>query len=186
MPSKIDIDTDKLREQIAEAHERARSEGRAPWVRYVGLSAAFFAVFAAIAALRSGDLINGALIDQMKSTDAWNEYDTSRQKEHLYTVAADGLVDRGATNAPRLRAYRAEIAKEAAKERSLAKKARGFEDVSGMEVRRHHSYEYAVALLQVAIALGAVAALAQSVPAWLVSLTAGLAGFVFFLRGFVF
>ena len=177
----MEIDTDKLQEQIAEEHERA---GEA-WIRYVGLSAAIFAVIAAVSALRSGDLINEALIHQIKASDTWNEYQASRQKDHLYTVAANGIADNGSRNAARLREYRNEIAKEAAKESPLALKARALEEDSATEVARHHAFEYAVALLQVGIALGAVAALARSKPAWYVSLAAGIVGIFFFGRGLI-
>lgn len=180
MPRKMEIDTDKLQDQIAEEHER-RAER---WIRYVGLSAALFAVIAAISALRSNDLINEALIHQIRASDTWNEYQASRQKEHLYTVAADDVADRGSRNPARLRTYRAQIAKEAAKEASLAGTARALEEDSAAEVTRHHAFEYAVALLQVGIALGAVAALARSKPAWYVSMASGLVGIFFFLRGF--
>jgi hypothetical protein len=182
MPEEIEVDTDKLQEQIAEAHEEAARERTPLWFRYVGLGAAIFAVVAAVAALRSGDLINEATIDQIKASDAWTEYQASREKEHIYTVAADGLQDRGA-NARRLRAYRGEVAKEVAKEKPLEASARKLEEESAAEVRRHHFFEYAVALLQVGIALGAVAALARSRPAWYVSLAAGATGIFFFLRG---
>jgi archaellin len=167
MPDDIEVETDKLREQVDEAREEASRERGPAWLRYVGLGAAIFAVVAAVAALRSGDLINEALIAQIKASDTWNEYQAARQKEHIYTVAANNIADNASKNAPRLRTYRAEIAKEVAKEE-----------------RRHHAFEYAVALLQVAIALGAVAALARSKPAWYVSLAAGVVGIVFFVRGF--
>lgn len=180
MPENIDIDTDNLRERIAEEHERSGES----WIRYVGLSAALFAVIAAISALRSGDLINEALIHQIKASDTWNEYQASRQKEHLYTVAADGITAGGSRGDARLRSYRSQIAKEAAKEPSLAAKARGLEEDSAGEVTRHHAFEYAVALLQVGIALGAVAALARSKPAWYISIASGVVGIFFFLRGF--
>lgn len=179
MPENIDIDTDNLRERIAEEHERSGES----WIRYVGLSAALFAVIAAISALRSGDLINEALIHQIKASDTWNEYQASRQKEHLYTVAADGIAA-GPRSDARLRAYRSQIAKEAAKEPSLAAKARALEEDSAAEVMRHHAFEFAVALLQVGIALGAVAALARSKPAWYISIASGMVGIFFFLRGF--
>lgn len=182
MPDEIEVDTDKLQDQIAEAREAERIP---PWLKYVGLSAAIFAVVAAVSALRSGDLINEALIHQIQASDNWNEYQASRQKEHIYTVASDSLADRGAANSARFRAYRLEIAKEATKERALSASARKLEEESAEEVRRHHSFEYAVALLQVGIALGAVAALARSIPAWYVSLAAGIAGVIFFLRGFL-
>lgn len=176
----MEIDTDKLQEQIAEEHER----GGEHWIRYVGLSAALFAVIAAISALRSGDLINEALIHQIKASDTWNEYQASRQKEHIYTVAANGIADGASRNSARLRDYRSQAAKEAAKEAPLASKAHDLEGDSAAEVLRHHAFEYAVALLQVGIALGAVAALARSKPAWYVSIASGLVGIFFFLRGF--
>ena len=180
MPEDIEVETDKLREQVDEAREG--HEGAAPWLRYVGLSAAFFAVVAAVSALRSGDLINEALIAQIQASDTWNEYQASRQKEHIYTVGVDQMSGRGAN--ARALTYRSEIAKESAKQKPLAEKARSLEEESAAEVRRHHAFEYAVGLLQVAIALGAVAALARSKFAWYVSVAAGLVGFAFFLRGF--
>ncbi|MBV8198778.1 MAG: DUF4337 domain-containing protein [Candidatus Eremiobacteraeota bacterium] len=180
MPETPEVETDSLQDEISEAREHG---GR--WIAYVGLCAAVFAVFAAVSALRAGDLINEALIDQIKASDTWNEYQSSRQKEHIYTVAADGLADRGSKNAALLRSYRGQIAKEKSKAKPLAEEARKLEEESGAEVARHHAYEYAVALLQVAIALGAVAALARSKPAWYVSLAAGAVGIVFFLRGFL-
>jgi len=180
MPEDIEVETDKLREQVDEARE-----GGPSWVRYVALSAALFAVVAAISALRSGDLINEAMIGQIKASDTWNEYQSARAKEHIYTVAADILGTRLPANSPRLRAYRLEIAKETVKEASLTAAARKLEEESDADVRRHHAFEYSVALLQVGIALGAVAALARSKPAWYVSMAAGLIGVFFCLRGFL-
>ncbi|MGA7093196.1 MAG: DUF4337 domain-containing protein [Candidatus Cybelea sp.] len=184
MPENMDVDTDKLREQIAEVHEEVMHDRPPSWLRYVGLAAAIFAVVAAIAALRSGDLINEAVIDQIKASDTWAEYQAARGKEHTYTIALNDAIDRGSRNASRVREYRSEIAKQLAKEQPLATSARKLEEESATEVRRHHSFEYAVALLQVAIALGAVGALARSRLAWYVSLGAGVVGAIFFLRGF--
>lgn len=183
MPDDAEVEPHRLQEEIAEAHEEL--ERRSPaWLRYVGVSAAIFAVVAAIAALRAGSLINEATIHQIQASDTWNEYQASREKEHLYAIALDELTDRGSKNAARVRAYRAQISGELAKEKPLAAKARDLEHDSAAEVRRHHAFEYSVALLQVAIALGAVAALARFKPAWYVSLTAGIAGIVAFIWGF--
>ncbi len=188
MPDHLEVEPHRLQEDIAEAHESlAEKQGdeRPPiWVRYVGLTAAIFAVIAAIAALRSGALINEATIDQIKASDTWTEYQASREKEHLYTIALDELTDRGSKNTKRMNAYRGQIAKEVGKEQPLATRARSLEEESAAEVRRHHAFEYAVALLQVAIALGAVSALARFKPAWFVSLAAGVAGVAVFLWGF--
>jgi lysozyme family protein len=184
MTESAEVETDKLQDQIAEVHEELAHDRSPHWVRYVGLGAAIFAVVAAIAALRSGDLINEAMIEQIKASDTWTEYQAAREKEHTYTIALNDLFDRGSKNVARVREYRVEIAKETAKETPLAASARQLEEESAAEVVRHHAFEYAVALLQVGIALGAVAALARSMPAWYVSLAAGAVGIVFFLRGF--
>lgn len=184
----MDVEPHRLQENIAEAREALdeKSTGERPpaWLRYVGLTAAIFAVVAAIAALRSGALINEATIDQIKASDTWTEYQASREKEHLYTIALDEMADRGSKNTARMDSYRAQIAKEIGKEKPLAARAHDLEDESAAEVRRHHAFEYAVALLQVAIALGAVAALARFKPAWYISLTAGTIGVAAFAWGF--
>ena len=185
MPEEIEVDTDKLHEQIREAHDEHAHETGTAWLRYVGLGAAIFAVVAAVAALRAGDLINEATIAQLKASDIWAEYQATRQKEHIYTVAADDLADRPTKNLARLRAYRSEIAKEVAKEKPLATSARKLEADSAQGISRHRFFGAAVALFQVAIALGAVAALTRSKPAWYVSLVAGIAGFIFFGKGFI-
>jgi len=184
VPEEVEVETEKLQEQADDAREGA-AERIPRWVRYVGLSAAFFAVVAAVSALRAADLINEALINQIKASDTWNEYQAAREKEHAYTIASDNLVEQGSKNVRLLTAYRAEVANEVAKEKPLEATARGFEEESAAQARRHKAFENAVALLQVGIALGAVGALARSKPAWYVSLVAGLAGFIFFLRGFM-
>lgn len=188
MPDDPEVEPHHLQEDLEEAVEEAkekRADERLPgWVRLVGLSAAIFAVVAAIAALRSGSLINEATIDQIKASDTWAAYQAAREKEHLYTVALDEMTDRGSKNVARMHDYRRQIDKEIGKEQPLAASAHELEAESAAEVRRHHAFEYAVALLQVAIALGAVAALARFKPAWFVSLAAGVAGIAFFLWGF--
>jgi hypothetical protein len=181
MPDDIEVETDKLREQVDDAREDG--ERTAPWLRYVGLGAAIFAVVAAISALRAGDLINEATINQIRASDAWGEYQAARGKEHMYSIAIDNMTDSGSKNAVRLRSYRGEVASEVSKEKKLQSEARGLEEESVAQIERHHAFEYAVALLQVAIALGAVGALARSKPAWYVSLVAGVVGIVFFIRG---
>lgn len=187
MTDHLEVEPHRLQESIAEAREELaeRTGERIPaWLKYVGLSAAIFAVIAAIAALRSGALINEATIDQIKASDTWTEYQASREKEHLYTIALDEMTDRGSKNTARMRAYRSQIDKEVAKERPLAALARKREEESAVEIRRHHAFEYSVALLQVGIALGAVAALARFKLAWYVSLAAGIIGIAIFSWGF--
>ena len=184
MTDHIDLEPHRLAEQVTEAGQEAAGERAPGWIRLVGLSAAIFAVVAAVSALRSGSLINEATIAQIKASDKWNEYQASREKEHLYTIALNDLIDRGTPNKGRVGAYRSQVDKEVTKEGPLAETARKLEEESATEVRRHYAFEYAVALLQVGIALGAVAALARFKPAWYVSLTAGAIGVAVFFWGF--
>jgi hypothetical protein len=185
MPEDVEVETEKLQEQVDEAREE-RAEDRTPrWIRYVGLGAALFAVIAAVSALRASDLINEALMNQIRASDTWNEYQAAREKQHAYTLAVDNLTEHGSKNARLLNSYHAEIASEAAKEKPLQTKAHDLEEESAAQVLHHKAFENAVALLQVGIALGAVAALARSMPAWYVSLAAGFAGIIFFFKGFI-
>src|SRR5437588_3112518 len=99
MPEEIEIETKELQETIEELHEerreRAAAERQNAWTRYIALTTAFLAVFAAVGALQSGSLVNEAMLAQLKASDKWNEYQADRQKEHLYTVHANTLLDRG-------------------------------------------------------------------------------------------
>jgi hypothetical protein len=97
MPEHIEVETGELQEKIDELNEereqRSEEDKRFAWVRYVGLSTAILAVFAAVGALQSGNLVNEALIHQLKASDSWNEYQAARQKEHIYAIALNGLID---------------------------------------------------------------------------------------------
>src|SRR5262249_5414232 len=100
MPEEVEIETKELQETIDELQEerkeRAEEQRRSAWTGYIALTTAFLAVFAAIGALQSGGLVNEAMLDQLRASDKWNEYQAARQKEHLYTVGANLLLDAGA------------------------------------------------------------------------------------------
>src|SRR6266700_7733266 len=100
MPEEPEVETQELQETLVELHEerkeREAAEKRIAWTRYIALTTAFLAVFAAIGAMQSGALVNEAMIEQIKAADKWNEYQASRLKDHTYTIAANGLADSGA------------------------------------------------------------------------------------------
>src|SRR5262245_50638570 len=97
MPEEVEIETKELQETIDELQEerkeRAEEQRRSAWTGYIAITTAFLAVFAAIGALQSGGLVNEAMLDQLKASDRWNEYQAARQKEHLYTIGANTLLD---------------------------------------------------------------------------------------------
>ncbi|HTA39612.1 MAG TPA: DUF4337 domain-containing protein [Candidatus Acidoferrales bacterium] len=103
MSEHIEVETKDLQEAIDELdderRERKEEEAKSGWIRYIGLSTAFLAVFAAIGALQSGNLVNEAMLHQIQASDTWAEYQASRGKDHLYTVMLNNLVDANANNA---------------------------------------------------------------------------------------
>ncbi|MBV9470453.1 MAG: DUF4337 domain-containing protein [Abitibacteriaceae bacterium] len=99
MPEEPEVETKELQETIEELQEerkeRAAEAKASSWTRYVALTTAFLAVFAAIGALQAGALVNEAMMLQLKASDKWNEYEADRQKDHMYSVAAYSLLDQG-------------------------------------------------------------------------------------------
>ncbi len=216
MPESAEFETGELQEKIQELNEeREEDRARATWIRYVGLTTAVLAVVAAVAALQSGTLVNEALIHQIKASDTWNEYQASREKSHLYTLALNGLVDANpksvseagrppteeelktassSSSAPtfvvkpanlRAREYRIKIDAELEKQADRSKEAKALENDAELELHHHHFFEYAVTLIQVAIALGAIAAIVAVKPVWYLSMVAGAIGIVLFAIGFM-
>jgi len=213
MPEEPEVETKDLQEAIQELHEeeaeRKEEARKSSWTKYIGLTTAILAVFAAVGALQSGALINEGLIHQIRASDTWNEYQAARQKEHSYTIAINSMLDSGAVKAipsnkpeggktskrdkqvapkrpdERFQEYTGQIAKEQDKEKDLMKEARKLEEETQHEIHKHHQFAYSVALIQVAIALGAVSALARVKSVWFMSMVAGAAGVVFFFIGFL-
>lgn len=99
MPEEVEVETQDLQETLDELHEerleRDREKKESAWTKYIALSTAFLAVFAAIGALQSGGLVNEAMISQIRASDTWNEYQADKQKAELFTIQADALLDRG-------------------------------------------------------------------------------------------
>jgi hypothetical protein len=200
MAEEPEVETKELQEAIDELHhdreEREAEEARGKWTRYVGLATAIFAVFAALGALESGSLVNEAMIQRLKSSDKWNEYQADKEKTHLYALQVNAMVDAGTRPAAtkpkkgapmqpgeRLASYLDEIDKENAKTVDLSKEATKLSKESEELLEHHHQFAYSVTGIQVAIALGAVAALTKMKWVWFVSLVFGLVGVILFFRG---
>jgi hypothetical protein len=100
MSEEVELDTNELRDTLhelqEERQEREETERKSAWTRYIALTTAVLAVFAAIGSLESGGLANEAMLLQIKAADKWNEYQAARQKDHLYTISAFTLLDHGA------------------------------------------------------------------------------------------
>ena len=201
MPEEPEIETGDLRDSVHEAHGEHKAHGdtdAANWTKSIALTTAILAVFAAVGALQAGGLVNEALIDQGKASDTWNEYQASREKTHLYTVARNTVLDSsllmtkvglrapGAkTPEERAEEYKQQIDKEAGKSKELSDKAEKLQKESEKKMHSHHMFAYEVAMLQVAIALGAVSALTRVRWVWGMSMALGIVGIVLFVLGFL-
>ena len=104
MPEETEVETTELQEAIDEIHkergEREEEQRATAWTRYISLTTALLAVFAAVGALQSGSLVNEAMISQLKASDTWNEYQSARQKTHIYTLSTNSILDSEPNGAP--------------------------------------------------------------------------------------
>ncbi len=203
MPEEPEVEMRDIQESLEEG-VGPHGHPQHPWTRWVPLTTAFLAAFAAVGALQSGALVNEAMVAQLRASDGWAEYQSDRQKSHLYALHAADLLDRGATPAAaspedakekgpprrlspadRLARDLAEVARQDGKAKELSERAKRLEEEAESGMHRHHRFAYSVALLQVAIALGALSALARSRPLWALSGLAGAVGIALFVLGFL-
>jgi Domain of unknown function (DUF4337) len=204
MADDVDIDTDRQQEQIEEKRrELGGSEpkkthgGRPRWLDALAVSTALFAVFAAIAALESGNYANEALykanqavLQQTQAVDTWNQYQADSIKKYQQRGFATLLSHVG--GAPEeIQAARDEADRRQQSENDLQPEAQRLTNETAAlnreseeQLSHHHRFAISVTLFQVAIGLGAVAALLRMPVVWWVSLAAGVLGFLSLVNGF--
>jgi hypothetical protein len=192
MPEEIEVDTDKLREEIADEVEHEGGN----LLRSIALSTALFAALAAIVALQAGSTVNEALvlkneatIQQAKASDSWTYYQAKGLKAAMARSAREPWLAQDKTPPAHLAD---EEAHYLAEQRELKLKADEFEherDAKSAEadhmLHQHDRLAESVAFLQVGIALGAVAALTRKRMAWWASLALGVIGGLLFAYALV-
>ena len=192
MPEEIEVDTDKLRESIADEIEHKDGD----LLRAIALSTALFAALAAIVALQAGSTVNEALvlkneatIQQAKASDSWTYYQAKGLKASMARSAREPWLAQDKTPPVYLAD---EEAHYLAEQRELKLKAVEFEharDEKSAEadhmLHQHDRLAESVAFLQVGIALGAVAALTHKRLAWWASLALGAIGGLLFAYAFI-
>jgi hypothetical protein len=193
-----DLETSELKEHIDEDLERAEEEAHEhkhaahakhaagakkespSWTRYLSLSTAIIAVFAAVASLESGSNSNEAILakseamlDQSQASDQWALFEAKSIKATL--TEADK---------PRSDGYRKEGEKIQAAAEGLEEKVKEDNGESEHLMERHHRFAISVTLLQIAIALSAIAALTRRKPLWFVGMAVSAVGVAMFVAGF--
>jgi hypothetical protein len=185
MPEEIEIDTDSLRDKIAEEHEKHGGS----FLRWISLTTALLAALAAIASLKAGATVNEALVLktdatrlQAQASDQWAYYQAKGIKGAVAQSAINTWEAAGKSAPPLLAA---ETARYTAQQDSISRKAAELEhqrDEKSREAEvllsQHHLFAAAVALLQISIALGAIAALTVSRLVWFGSIALGAVGAV--------
>jgi hypothetical protein len=183
MPEEIEIDTDSLREKIAEQQEKHGGS----FLRGISLTTALLAALAAIASLKAGATVNEALVlktdatrIQAQASDQWAYYQAKGIKGAVAQSAINTWEAAGKSAPPRLSA---ETGRYTAQQDSITRKAVELEhqrDEKSREAEvllsQHQIYAVAVALLQISIALGAIAALTASRLVWFGSVGLGTVG----------
>lgn len=204
MPEEVDVPTDQLQDTIRERRERLlrgsddNSERRRPmWLDALAVSTALFAVFAAIAALESGNYANEALykanqavLKQTQTVDTWSEFQSDSLKKYQQQTLLTVLTHVGGTP-EEIQAARDEMTRrQEVQDRlqpvaeQLAQETEQLNRESEEQLAHHHRFAVAVTLFQVAIGLGAIAALLRLPPVWWVSLLAGVIGVLSLVNGF--
>ena len=185
MPEETEIDTDSLRDKIAEEHEKHGGS----FLRWISLTTALLAALAAIASLKAGATVNEALVLktdatrlQAQASDQWAYYQAKGIKGAVAQSAINTWEAAGKSAPPRLTE---ETARYTAQQDSISRKAAELEhqrDEKSREAEvllsQHHLFAAAVALLQISIALGAIAALTVSRLVWFGSIALGAVGAV--------
>ncbi len=192
MPEEIEVDTDRLREEIDREVEAVGSK----LLRSIALTTAILAALAAVASLRAGSTVNEALVLkneattlQAQASDQWAYYQAKGIKSAVAQSTAELLKKLDPT---RVTAFEEATTRYTAQQDSISRQARAIEDRRDESARQasalieqHHIYATSVAVLQIAIALGAIAALTRSRLVWLGSVGAGIIGGVLFALGFM-
>ncbi len=168
----IEIPTEHLHETIQEqAKENEASSG---WFRYVAISTAFMAVFAAISGLMAGHYSNEALIDQIQASDQWSYYQAKGIKAEVKALqVTSGLADPAA------------VLKYKTEQEEIKNEAQKLQKESKIFLSKHVILARSVTLFQIAIAISAISMLTRKKSLWVGSLIITLAALGFFITGFI-
>jgi len=202
MPDEIEVPLEQSQEHIEKAHEEraghhaeGEEKGHSGWTRFIAVATAILAVVAAIAALKSGLLVNEALLaknneisHRTQASDQWNYYQAEGLKALIYKTSAQALPPgspAASDNGKQAAHYKDKQDELQRGAKELEKQAEDNKRESAEIMEEHHIFALSVSLCQIAIALSAIAALTRSRRVWFFGLAAGLAGIAALIGGFL-
>nr|HEX4314138.1 DUF4337 domain-containing protein [Kofleriaceae bacterium] len=186
-----ELETAELKEKIDEHLEHAEHAEHAAhgghggakdgpkWTRYLSLSTAMIAVFAAVTALLSGHFSNDAILQKSDAADKWAEYQANRIKMAIADNQADLVSDRPDA----FKKSKEQAAHYDEKSKEIMKDAKEHDDDSDAMMSKHQRFAITVTMLQIAIALSAIAALTKKKEMWFVGLAVSAVSLVTFVLG---
>ena len=176
----IEIPTEHLHEHIQEKAE----ESKEAWSLYLVLSTAFMAVLAAISGLMGGHHANEAVLEQIKASDNWSQYQAKSIKSEINTA-----IDKLTVTLTKIPTYKEAISKleryEKEKE-NIKKQAVENEKLSEVHLSKHNILAKSVTLFQIAIAIAAIAILTKRKALWIFSMILTITGIAFLIQGSFF
>lgn len=173
-----EVPTEHMQEEMQHHAGHASSESR--WVNQVALSSALFAVLAAVASLLSGHHINEAMIEQLRASDHWSQYQAKSikavelQTRISFLKAVHGEV--AVADTDKIKEYSDE-------QKDISKDAKNEELSSKAHQASHEVFACAVTFSQIAIAICAISVLTRRRRFWYMGLLAGVVGTVFLVQG---
>ena len=176
----IEVPLESLQEEIHHhVHGHSRSE-QERWTLWVALSSALFAALAAVTALLSGHHANDAMLDQIRASDHWGQYQAKSIKSSVLRTRIELL---RALQKPVPEKDEEKAAEYEREQEEIAREARHEEEASRANLRSHQIFARAVTFSQIAIALGAIAVLTRRRLFFFIGLAAGLMGALFLGQG---
>lgn len=151
-----------------------------PWISHAALSSAFFAVFAAIAALFSNDHSSEAMIDQIQASNQWNYYQAKGVKANLLATKIELL---GSLNKKVTQVDQEKLATYRKEQDEIYTTAKAKEATSEKHMQTNTVLSRSVTLFQIAIGIAAVAVLSRKVRFWYLSLFFGAIALGFLSQG---
>jgi uncharacterized membrane protein len=182
-----DLETAELKEKIDERIEQAEERASPRWVKYLSLSTAIVAVFAAVASLQSGSYSNeailsksDAMLNQARASDAWTFYQAKSVKAAIAgnqaMLVSDARPQIARDLEDQVKRYRDETDKIHEQAKALEDKVAENDRESRELMHKHHKFAITVTMLQIAIALSAIAALTRRRSLWFLGIAVSVAG----------
>lgn len=171
-------------------------EKKEDWVRWIALSTAALAVFAAITTLYLGKFSGRTVLKQGEETDQWAYYQAKSIKQYTFEVQRNLLEleferDRARMSPALTRKYQdtinkyhEEIKRYGKEKKEIMEGALAIQKDKKFSGARAAQFSYAVIFLQIAIMLSSISALTKRKYLWFIGLAGAVMSILFFINGF--